>query len=154
MLGEHPGWIDRDEEAPALSQYLTFFIKDARHIHVLASTYRPLSSFSYQTLAQRHQLQKFHLHGLGNGDNRPQLVHLAHGLIEDGGNNASVRVSRRPLKAQRQPKAAPGSAARVIEPELHAHALGIVWTASETMVLGDARVFGIVPGSAGFGHRM
>src|SRR3954469_18841090 len=87
VLSEYSRRIDRDEQAAATGQDLSLIVQNLGNVHVLASADGALSPFHYQTLAQGHELQIFHVHGLGDGDDRAQLVHLAHGLVEDGGDD-------------------------------------------------------------------
>src|SRR5438270_7670012 len=105
VLGEHLRRVYRDEKPTAARQHLAFSVQDLGYIHVLASAHRALTPFDYQTLPQRYQLQIFHVHGFRDRDHRAELVHFAHGFVEDGGNNASMGVTGRALEAQRQTKA-------------------------------------------------
>src|SRR5437868_10298990 len=143
MFCKHLCRIDSDKQTATARQYLSLFVQDLRHIHVLAPAHRALASLDYQTLSERDELQIFHLHRLGDGDHRAQLIDLAHGLIEDGRDDASMGMPRRPLEAQRQTKAAERASARLVEVEFQVHALRIVGPASKTVILVDADVFNL-----------
>src|SRR3954468_19876221 len=98
VLSEHPGRVDGNEQTAASRQDLSLVVQDLGDVHVLASADRAFPPFYYQTLAQGHELQIFDVHGLGDRDDGAQLVHLAHCLVEDGGDDAAVSVSGRSLK--------------------------------------------------------
>ena len=73
-----------------------------------------------------------------------QLVHLTHGIVKDGRNDAPVGVARRPGVAFAQAEAADEAVALFIVGELQAHAFGIVLAAGEAVILLQAGVMGIV----------
>ena len=91
-------------------------------------------AFGNQRLAQRNRLEIFNLHRLGKRHHRAQLVDFAHGFIENGGDDAAVSVSRRPLIAARQAKAAPGAALGFVEIKFEVHALRIGRAAGKAAV--------------------
>jgi hypothetical protein len=81
-----------------------------------------------------------------------QLVYLAHGIVEDGGDDAAVAVAGRSGVTLAQAKAADEGLAIFIEDELEAHAVGIVHAADEAVVLLHFDVAGVVTlGLAGHG---
>ena len=57
-----------------------------------------------QRLVQRDGLQVFDGHFFGEGDDVAELVHLAHGVVEDGGDDAAVAVAGRSGVALRRRK--------------------------------------------------
>src|SRR5712692_4315367 len=75
----------------------------------------------------------------------PQPVYLAHGLIENSGDDASMRVSGRSGVALAQPKTADEAVAIFVITKLQAHALGIVFAAGKAIILLQADIAGIVP---------
>jgi len=92
-----------------------------------------------QRLVQRNRFKIFHRHLFGECYDFPQLVHLAHGVIEDARDNASVTVPGRARVAVTQIEVADKPAAFRIERENQAHALGIVGTADEAGVLARSK---------------
>lgn len=93
---------------------------------------------------QRDWFQVFHRHFLGERDYVAQLVYLAHGIVEDAGDNASVAVAGRAGVAVAEVEFADEGAALFVEGEDQVHALGIVGTADEAGVAGEFEVFGVV----------
>src|SRR5690348_14205155 len=79
----------------------------------------------------------------------PQLVYFPHSFVEDGGNDPTMAVSRRPGEALAQPKTAQEAIARVIISEFQAHAVGIILTASEAKSLLAPHITGIVAPARG-----
>ena len=63
------------------------------------------------------------------------LVYFSHGLIEDGGDNAAMGMSRWPCVAPSQPEPAEKPLGLLIVGESEVHPFGIVFAASETVVL-------------------
>src|SRR5580698_9970881 len=84
--------IDLDELSFAGGQYLALGIADLGGAVVLAAAHPLLPAFRHQRLVQRHRLEVGHIHGAGETDNVVQLVQLAHSLIEDGSDDAPMRV--------------------------------------------------------------
>jgi hypothetical protein len=73
-----------------------------------------------------------------------KLVYLAHGVVEDTGDDAAVAVAGRSGVALAQAEAADESLAGFVEDELEAHAFGIVHAADEAVVLLHFDVAGVV----------
>jgi len=73
-----------------------------------------------------------------------QLVHLAHGLVENGGNDAAVAMAGRSGIALAQPEAADKAVALLVISEAQAHAVGIVLAAAEAVILLQLNVAGVV----------
>ncbi len=69
-----------------------------------------------------------------------KLVYLAHGFVEDGGDDASMNMAGRAGVALAQPKAADEAVALFVVRELETHAFRVVFAASETEVLLQADV--------------
>src|SRR5713101_8306363 len=80
----------------------------------------------------------------------PQPVYLAHGLIENSGDDASMRVSGRAGVALAQLETADEAVAIFVITKLQAHALGIVFAASKAIILLQADIAGIVSMAVGF----
>ncbi len=60
----------------------------------------------HERLAERYGPQILHVEGAGHGDDAPCAIDLAHGFVEEGRDNASVRMARRTGEAPRQPESA------------------------------------------------
>ncbi len=73
-----------------------------------------------------------------------QLVYLAHGVVEDAGDNSAVAVAGGAGVAFAQAEAADESLAFFVEDELEAHAFGIVLAADEAIVFLHLDVAGVV----------
>ena len=78
-----------------------------------------------------------------------QFVDLAHGVVEDAGDDAAVAVARGSGVAFAESEAADEGLAWFVENEFEAHALGIVLAADEAVVLLHFDVAGVV--ALGFG---
>src|SRR5207302_5345156 len=82
-----------------------------------------------------------------------KLVYLAHGLIEDGGDDAAVGMTRRALIPARQLELAPGAPMRFIEEEFETHAIGIGRATGKATIHRHDELFGTVSvGARLFGH--
>jgi hypothetical protein len=64
-----------------------------------------------------------------------ELVDLAHGVVEDGGDDAAVAVAWGSGVALAQAKAADESLAGFVKGKFEVHAIGVVEAAAETVVL-------------------
>ena len=73
-----------------------------------------------------------------------EFVDLAHGVVEDAGDDATVAVARRSSVALAEAEAADEGLAGFIEDEFEAHAFGIVHAADEAVVLLHLDVAGVV----------
>jgi hypothetical protein len=78
------------------------------------------------------------LHGLGHSDDAAQLADLSHGLVEDGGNDASVSMRGRTFEAEWQFKFADEALVFFVQVKLKMEAAFIGGTATETVVAVDA----------------
>ena len=72
-----------------------------------------------------------------------ELVHFAHGVVEDAGDNAAVAVAGRSSVALAESEAADEGLAGFVENEFQAHAFGIVHAADEAVVLLYFQVAGV-----------
>jgi len=93
MSGKHFFRIDRNERAGTARQNFAVGIADFSKVDVPPSVHALLRTSDGKRLAQRHGLEIFDFHGPGKRQHVAELVHLAHGLIQDGGDNAAVRVT-------------------------------------------------------------
>ena len=82
-----------------------------------------------------------------------ELVDLAHGVVEDGGDDAAVAVARGAGVALAETKATNEGLAGFVEDEFEAHAIGIVHAADEAVVFLHLDVAGVVALSLGW-HGM
>ena len=135
MPGKHLFRIDGDERPGAARQNFTFGIADFRHVDVPASVHALLCAGYGKRLAQRYRPEIFDFHGSRERQHVAELVYLAHGFIQDGGDNAAMRVARRAGIFARQLEMANGLARFFVQRELQPHALRIVMAAAKAMVL-------------------
>ena len=84
---------------------------------------------------QGNRLEIFDGHLAGEGDDVMEFIHFAHGVVEDGGDDAAVAVAGRSGVAVAQAKAADEGLAFFVEEEFEAHAVRIVLAADEAVVL-------------------
>jgi hypothetical protein len=106
-----------------------------------------------QRLVQRDWLEVFDGHFAGKCDDVMQLVDLAHGIVEDAGDDTAVGVAGRSGVTLAEAEAADEGLAFFVEGELEAHAAGIVHAADEAAILLDFDVAGVVAfGLAGHGN--
>ncbi len=123
-------------------------------IHVPASAHADLARFHAQRFVERHRPQVVHLHLRSQRDHLAQLVHFAHGLIENGGDDAAMAVSRRSGVALIQAEAANEHPALLVEGKFQMHAGRIVRPAGKAFVLRQAKSADIVTAAVRFpGHR-
>ena len=73
-----------------------------------------------------------------------ELVHFAHGVVEDAGDDSAVAVAGRSGVALAQAEAADEGLSVFVEDELEAHAAGIVHATDEAVVLLHLDVAGVV----------
>ena len=73
-----------------------------------------------------------------------ELVHFAHGVVEDGGDDAAVAVAGRSGVTLAEAEAADESLAFFVEDEFEAHAIGVVHAADEAVVFLQLHVAGFV----------
>ena len=126
--------IDLDELAGADGQDDTVFIPNLSCVRILASALAHRPAFDHERVGQRHRLQILHFHPSRQGGDAAQLVYFAHCLVEDGGDDAAVRMSRRPDKARCQLELRDEALALLVENKFHLQASFVGGTASETMV--------------------
>jgi hypothetical protein len=152
VLGEHFFGVDGDEDAAAAGQDFVFFVEDFGGVDVGASFLFYFAAFDAQRFVQRDGLEIFDSHFTGEGDDVMQLVDLAHGVVEDAGDDAAVAVAGRSGVATAEAEAAHEGLALFVKDELEAHAIGIVHAADEAVVLLHLHVAGVVALGLRFGH--
>ena len=151
-LAKHLLRVDGDEQTAPPRQNFAFVIPDFGDVDVLSAVNTLFHALNAQGLVQRNRLQIAHGHLDGDSDDVAQFVHLAHGFIEDGRNDAAVAVAGRSGEALAQTKTADEAVAAFVVGEAEPHALGIVFSAGEAVVLLQADVTGIVSAD-GFTRR-
>ena len=110
------------------------------------------AAFDAQRFVQRDGLEIFDGHFAGERYDMMQLVYLAHGVVEDAGDDAAVAVAGRTGVAAAQAEFADKCLALFVKDELEAHAVRIVHAADEAVVLLHFHVAGIVALGLRFGH--
>jgi len=150
VLGEHLQGIDGDKQGPSARQDLMLLVADFCDVDVFPAANALLVTFNQQRLFQRHRLNVFHFHVLGEGNHRTQLVYLAHGLIQDGGDNAAVRMAGRTLVSFGEPKPAICPAVGLIEAKPQAHTLFVVLATGEAAINGYGQILDLMPTDAWF----
>jgi hypothetical protein len=133
--GKHLFRIDSDERPCTPRQNFTLGIDDLCHIDVAAAVHALLRTGDSKGLAQRHRLEIPDFHGSRKRQHVAELVYLAHCFVQDGGDNAPMRVARRPGIFARQLEVANGLAGFFVQREFQPHALGIIVAAAKAMVL-------------------
>ena len=128
----------------AAGQDFVLFVQDFGLVDVLAAVDADFPALDVQRLVQRDGLEVFDGHLFGEGDDVVQLVDLAHGVVEDGGDDAAVAVAGRSGVAFAQAEFADEGLALFVEGEFEAHAVGIVRAAGEAVVLLQFEVAGVV----------
>ena len=73
-----------------------------------------------------------------------QLVHFAHGIVEDASDNSAVGVAGRSSVTLAEAEVADESLLLFVQDELQAHAVGIVLSADEAVVFLHLHVAGVV----------
>src|SRR5579863_3709934 len=141
---EHLCRVNGDEGAAAAGQDFAFFVEDFGHVGVLAAANPDFPALDAQGFVQRHRLEIFDGHFLGERDDVAELIHFAHGVVEDGGDDAAMAVAGRAGVTLAEAKAADEGPARFVQSELEVHAVGIVGAAREAVVLLHFDVGGVV----------
>src|ERR1700730_13793575 len=144
QLREHALRIYDNEKRAPTRQHLTFLIENLAHVHVSPAAHAHLPRLDTQRLVQRHRPQVLHRHLRSEGDHLPQLVHLTHSLIENGGDDAAVAVPWWPGVALIQTEVADKTLARSIVSKFQVHASSIVRTTSKAVVLRQTEITNIV----------
>ncbi len=109
-------------------------VEDFGRVDMGASADFHFAAFDAEGFVQRDRLEIFHGHLAGEGDYVMELVYFAHGVVEDGGNDAAVAVAGRSGVAVGEPEAADEGLALLVEDEFQAHASRVVLAADEAVV--------------------
>ena len=139
--------IDRNEQAAAAGQHFVLPIQDLGDVDVATSRNFLFTRFHSQRLVQRDGLQVIHRDFRCQGNHLPQFIHLAHGLVENGRDNAAVAVSWRAGIALAQTKTADEAIALFVVGEAQEHAFGIVLSAGKAVIFLETCVVGAVSGA-------
>ena len=110
MPGKHLLRIDCDKSPSAAGQDFTFFIFDLSRVDMPATVHALFVRSYRERLSQGNRPQIFNFHGSGKRQHIAELIHFAHGFIQNGGNNAAVRMSWRPGVSARKLEMADGLA--------------------------------------------
>ncbi len=143
-LGEHFFRVDGDEDAFAAGQHFPALVHDLRHVDVGLAADFDFVSFDEEGFVQGHGLEIFDGHLAGEGDDMVQFVYLAHGVVENGGDDAAVAMAGRSGVAFAETEAAESDAAFFVQRELQAHTVGISGPAGKTVILLQLGVAGFV----------
>src|SRR4029077_15528466 len=92
-FGEHFFGVDGDEGASAAGQDFVFLVTNFSCVDVLAALNADFPALDVQGLVQGDGFEVFDGHFLSEGDDVVELVDLAHGVVEDGGDDAAVAVA-------------------------------------------------------------
>jgi hypothetical protein len=135
MLGEHLFCIYGDECSLTPGQNLVFLIKNFGHIDVLSSFNPDRERFDAQGLPQWHRTEVVHVDLRSESDHVAEFVYLAHGIVEDGSDDATVAMSGRSGVAFAQTEVAHEAFPRFVINKFQVHAVGIVHPAGKAVVL-------------------
>jgi hypothetical protein len=139
MLGKHLLRINRNKGSGTAGQDFALFIFDLSRVDMPATVQALFVGNHRQRLPQWYRPQIFDFHGSGKSQHIAELVHFAHGFIQDGGNNAAMGMAWRPGVSARKLEMADGLARLFVQRELQFHALRIVMSATKAMVLAGLR---------------
>ena len=131
-LAEHFFGVDGDEGSAAAGEDFALFVENLGHVDVPAAVHADLAAFHAQGFVERDGLDVLDGYLFGEGDDVTQLVDLAHGVVEDGGDDAAMAVSGRAGVTSAESEFADEAVSFL--GEFQAHALGIVGTAGEAEV--------------------
>jgi hypothetical protein len=152
-FGEHFFGVDGDEDAAAAGEDFVFVVEDLGGVDVGAAALFDFASFDAQRLVQRDGLEILDGHFAREGDDVMEFIYLAHGVVEDAGDDAAVAMAGRSGIALAEAEAADKGLAGFVEGELETHAAGIVHAADKAIVFLELHVAGFVAlGLAGHGR--
>ena len=149
VFGEHFFGVDGDEDAFAAGEDFVFVVENFGGIDMGASAFFDFAAFDAQRFVQRNGLEIFDRHFTREGDYLVELVDLAHGVVEDAGDDAAVAVAGRSGVAGAEAEFADEGLALFIEDEFQAHAAAIALSADEAVILLQFVVSGFVALDAG-----
>jgi len=137
--------VNDHEDAAAAGENRSLVIEDLGSAAKSAAAPADLSGFNPQWLMERHWPQILDRHAGGGGGKIAQFVQLAHGIVENGGDNSTMAVSGRAGVTPAQSKVAGVVLSGRISAKLQMHAVGIVLPTGKAIIL---------PGGILSGHRM
>src|SRR6266566_9034439 len=124
--------VNDDKDTFAPRQHSSIFAQDFGRVGEAAPAFAQFARFDAQRLVKRHGLQVLDGHFRSHRNNLAEFAEFAHGIVEDGGDDAAVAITGRAGIAFAQPKAAHETLSFLSE--LQAHAFWIVLSASEAKV--------------------
>lgn len=119
-------------------------VEDFGGVDVGASALFDFAAFDAQRRMQGDWLEIFDCHFAGESDDVVEFVDLAHGVVEDGGDDAAVAVAGRSGVAFAEAEVADEGLAGFVEDEFQAHASGVIHAADEAVVFLELHVLGFV----------
>jgi len=144
--------VNGNEGTTAAGEDFPLLVRDFGHVNVPAPVDADFPALDPQRRVKRHGLDVFNGHFFGQGDDLTELVYLAHGIVENAGDDASVAVARRARIPVAQIEIANEAAVLFIEREDKAHPLGVIGSADEAGVARKFDCFSVVAmGLAGHG---
>src|ERR1019366_8801294 len=96
-------------------QHFPCLVSDLSGSKMLSPIDPNLPAFGDERLGERHRPDVIHLHGCGDCNDIAQLADLAHGFVEDGGDDAAMRVRGWTFKAVWQREVAHKAMTRLVE---------------------------------------
>ncbi len=127
-------WIEDHEYATAAGEQATLGIADFCDAGKAPPVLANLTRLHSQRLVQRYWPEIFDGHARGGGWQVARFVELAHGIIENGGDNSAVAVARRAGVALAQAEITNIFLSARIGRKFQVHAAGIVQAAGETVI--------------------
>jgi hypothetical protein len=143
-LREHFVGVNRDEGSASGGQNFVLLIFYLGLVDVLSSFDADFAGFDAEWLVQWHGLAIVDGHLDGHGHYLADFVYLAHGFVEDGRDDATVAVSGRSGVALVEAETGDVAVELFVVGEAQAHAVGIVLSAGEAVVLLEADIDGAV----------
>src|SRR5215472_3821263 len=131
---EHTSRIDSDERSGTACQDFALVADDLGDVHKLTPRHALRSANDGELLAERYWLEVFHVHRAGQGQDVAEFVHLAHGFIQDRGDDSTMSMSWRSLVAAGELELADSLARRLVEKKLQLHACRVIFAADKTSV--------------------
>src|SRR5579884_4125171 len=107
--------IDDYEHAAAAGKHSSLLIGNFGAPNEASATFTDFMGFDPKTFVQRNRPKIFHVHLRSCGDHVAQFAQLAHGFVENCGDDASMAVVRRAGIAPGKTKTADEAAAFLIE---------------------------------------
>lgn len=134
VFPEHSLRIDRDELGRSARQDFALLVLDLGDVVMFASGDVIFPTFDRQPFPEGNHLQIPYVHFGGDRDYVADLVHFAHGLIEDRRDDAAVAMLRRSPEFLRQPELADELLVCLVESEFEMHSIWIVRPAGKADV--------------------